>query len=692
MTRRRTKYALMTGALIACVTGISGLSIALGEGFSTRLDATATRDHSLDERTERLIENLSGAHELVISADLARLSPAASGALGDLLDALDRTQNLTVTVVDSREALADLIDRLATRDADDVLAHTQAITESLGQINAAITDARTLTANLRVYDTPDGGLRALLDAAGASLERAATGLEPLDERFADLRERPYPGATLPEADVALSELDEPGARLVNALNALDRTLSDMRQTAAGADDASAAEWARTQQAIAERVRTELRRADDALRGVGPLEPVRLSRAIERTELILLIGPERTTALGVRTLVPDANATGADAVRLVREGESTLATALASAAVEHPPILVLVHGAQQPLLDRNGQPVAQLEGAFGALANRLQQRGMGLAEWAVSANMPMPDRAALDPSGERPIVWMTTGIPAPQSRDRYARVLKLGTGISRLIQNGESVLLTLPPSDAEAIGSNDTIASVALAFGLAVRTGTPLITAADGRDFRLQLVRDVAEGSALAPSVEGLPVLLPMPSPIELMDPLPTGVSAEPLLIVPGDSETWGESKWFELIYAQNAPPPTPTRDADRDRLQGPYVVAATASRVRTPGEPSPTIEGVQRLVVITGADDWFSGSALLAEQTVDGARSLQFPGNGALFDASISYLAGLDELLAREARTADVARIRALSGRELFTLRLLLIGGLPLGILLVGGVWRVARG
>ncbi|GAB4547938.1 MAG: hypothetical protein Tsb0013_08160 [Phycisphaerales bacterium] len=692
MTRRRTKYALLTGALIATITGVCGLAVVLGDAYTLRLDATATRAHSLDERTVRLIDNLEGEHELVISADLSRLSNAARGALGDLLDALDRAGSLRVTVVDSRDTLADLIARLAARDAGVVEAHRGAIETARGHAQDASREARALASELREFETISTQVRTNLDAGAASLERAADDLAAIDDELGSLAARAYPGADLPEADAALEALDPPGARLVTALNAVDRELGATRRTAAGAGDDASAEWARAAQEIADGARTALRRADDALRALEPLEALRIARAIERQELILLIGPGRTTALGVRTLVPDASATGADAVRLVREGEQALATALASAAVEHPPIVVLVHAAQQRLLDDSGRPVPELSPAFGGLADRLAQRSITLAEWAVSAGMAMPTRAALDPTGERPIVWMTTGIPAPGSRDRYRRLIEFGAGVSRLAQNGESLLLTMPPSDAESLGQTDPLASVARGFGLDVRTSTPLITSTQGGVFRGQDVREVSEGSALSASVEGLPTLLLMPSPIALVDPAPAGASASPLLVVPASDDTWGESDWFGLVYAQGATPVTPTKDPARDALEGPFVVAATSSRVRTPGEPAPTIDGAQRLVVVTGSDEWYATGVLTTEQDVDGVRTLQFPGNAALLDASISYLAGLDELLVREARSADVARIRALTPGELLALRLVLIAGLPIGVLVVGGVWRVVRG
>ncbi|MEM1422999.1 MAG: hypothetical protein AAGH64_03250 [Planctomycetota bacterium] len=689
--RRRTKYALMTAALLATITGVSGIAVVLGDAYSLRLDATATRDHSLDERTERLIAGLGAEHELVLSADLSRLSRAAGGALADLIDALDRTENLRVTVIDSRATLADLIRRLAERDAAEVAAHRGAIASARGGIDTAVEDALELASRLRAFDPENASARANLDAGAAALERGASELRDLAERFDAFASGAYAGAELPEADAALDGLDPAGARLIAGLNTIESELATTRRSAAASMDDEAASWAGGAQAIAERVRSALRGADDALRALGPLEPLRIARAIERQELILLIGPERTTALDVRTLVPAIGATGADAVRLVREGEQTLATALASAAVEDPPIVVLVHAAQQRLLDDEGRPVPQLEQAFGGLSRRLAQRSIDLAEWAVSAGQAMPTRAALDPTGRRPIVWMTAGVPAPGSRDRYRRLVDFGTGVSRLAANGESLLLTLAPSDAVSLGETDPLANVARQFGLEVRTETPLITSTDGGVFRGQDVRETLPGSALSASVEGLPLLLLMPSPIDVVDPAPAGVEASPLLVAPDNPGTWGESEWFGIVYARGASPPAPTRDAGTDVLDGPFVVGATASRVRTVVEPSPTIDRSQRVVVVTGSDEWYATGVLTGEQEIDGVRSLQFPGNSALLDASISYLAGLDEMLAREARDADVARIGALTDREALTLRLLLVAGLPVGVLVLGGVWRLVR-
>lgn len=675
---RRTRYALMTGALLACITGVGGLAIALGDRFPVRFDMTATRTHSLDERTQRLVDRLDAEHEIVVSADLAALEPSAASTLTDLLDAFDRQGNVRVTIIDSREALADLIGRLAQRERDAIGVHAGAIETVREQVGEARRHALALAEAL--------GARTGTENAASALRTSADALSELDAGLAPLLASPFPGAELPEADRAAEVINDPGARLVTTLNAIERELQSAQRTAAGTDDAETAQWARSALGLLEDARNAMQRASDALRSLEPLEPLRLARALEQRELVLVIGPDRTTALDARSLVPAPDASSADALRTVREGERAIATALDPDAVRRPPIVVLVHGATQHLLGRDGRFAKELDAQFGALHDLLRNRRIGIAEWATAMSEPMPDRDALDPTGERPIVWMLTGVPSPGQQDRYARTLSLSSALERLERAGESLLLTVPPSDAERLGSADAIADIALAFGVDVRSGTPLVNSADTRDIFWRDVRNTEPDGPLSGALSNRPTYLYRPCPIDVLDPAPSGARISPLLVVPDDEGTWGESDWLNTAFGRGRPV---AFDEGEDLDRASYVVALSATRARGAGEPSPTIPGAQRAVVVTGTDLWYSTAALSAVQEVDGSTRLVFPGNRALLDASISYLAGLDEQLTP---TADLARIAPLSDGQVLALRLALIAGLPLGILVVGGVWRLARG
>jgi hypothetical protein len=100
----------------------------------------------------------------------------------------------------------------------------------------------------------------------------------------------------------------------------------------------------------------------------------------------------------------------------------------------------------------------------------------------------------------------------------------------------------------------------------------------------------------------------------------------------------------------------------------------------------------QRVIVI-GSNSWMYDAVTFSQsQLVDGRITTAFPGNLALLESSIAWLAGLDDLIAPGIQSRPIATIIPLEATQLSTLRWILLAGIPGCILILGVSSRVIFG
>jgi hypothetical protein len=126
----------------------------------------------------------------------------------------------------------------------------------------------------------------------------------------------------------------------------------------------------------------------------------------------------------------------------------------------------------------------------------------------------------------------------------------------------------------------------------------------------------------------------------------------------------------------------PKFDAGQDE-RGPWTLAAAVERANA---------GSKQRVVVVGSSGWFFDTITQAAASVDGRVVAQFPGNMELFDASVLWLTGGDELIAQSPQADAVPLVGAIDPQRLLVLRLLLILGVPLAVLALGVAHRVVFG
>jgi hypothetical protein len=122
-------------------------------------------------------------------------------------------------------------------------------------------------------------------------------------------------------------------------------------------------------------------------------------------------------------------------------------------------------------------------------------------------------------------------------------------------------------------------------------------------------------------------------------------------------------------------PNPPTFDPPRDSNAGPWTVALAAER------NAQGLDRPQRLIVI-GTNFWFTDLVTAQPTQVDGR----------IAESSIYWLAGQDRLIAQSATARAIPVIGPVSAAKLRAFRWGAIAGLPLGVLVLGALWRVLRG
>lgn len=702
---RRTRYTLRTLVLVIAVTAGVVFALILGQRWGTRLDLTATREHTLSPRTIGILASQTQPANIVVSADVSKVDPRSWERVTGMLSEFARIRSasgasVNIRTIDSGasgagEQAAAVVAEIAARDAETVKKQRAVLTE-VGETLATSPPALASLAdqiNTRADTITDAAAQEKARQLAAALRVAAKDAPDAAERVKAAASTT--SDALPEADTAALAA---GPLLLGTLKALDEAAA-LQPPIPGLSAA----------------RDRIAVANDALRSLRPLEALSIRRALAERPTVIVYNHRATSAIDFDTLFPRSagSATTTSTAAPLFVGEELLSTAVASLNIDRRPILVLVHAERERMLDDSTRPTPTAANAIGKLLERLSLRRVDIAEWPVALDATRTVLTKLDPTGARPVVWFVLPAPARTSADprrggsiadRPQRVQRLADSLRTLLDTNANVLLALEPSEMPAVGEPDPLCEPLKAWGIKPDTSHPIlerIGTPQGPAFSAyQNLRATETASPIGAALSGLSLILHWPMPIEI-DQTP-GVRAAPVYTVTRSPQVWGESNWLALRYANVRKPfqalmpaEMPGPDAGRDRIftpgdttSWPVVIAADRDPpARGPADISPP----QRLVVVA-APGWFEDLYTQAAGTVDGRRVWAFPANAELFESSFHWLAGLDELIAPSPRIRDVPRIEPMTETKLATIRWLLIGGLPLLVLALGFAVRVLRG
>lgn len=726
---RRWRFAIGSTVVVACMTVSLVLVNILGTRFSRTVDVTAGGEHRLSPRAQAVLDGLDGDYRIIVAADQRSLDARSRQDAADVLERFDRASDkLSVTTIDTGSAggaaaYATLVRELVDRDraviesqaaqvrAGD--AKLQAVQEEIGPGFAdAIEKVRGLLPDSAGFERPRAELSIAAQRLRGTVETIARVRSGVEQHLAYTFGEGEEAVAAPRTDLAGESLAAAMETLGALLGQLGKYVGAM---GTAAEIVPAAQDAAKPLALAlERRKDELLVLAEGLRRMPRPDVFRVADALRQTGCVLLVGPRSGNAAAgaiaaletwevyASGVVMDAGLARQDSRRRIEE---LLATGLASVGPRVKPIVVLMHAEPQRLI--GAVPL------FPQGIERLNRRGIDTVEWAVMLEDRPPALARLDPEGKRPIVYLVlspnsaarqaSGPNAPEGDTGGAgRAQRLGAALSTLADDGKNILLSLNPSVFPLSGNADPTAALLARFGLSAQSGKPLLwerLTPRGRlvesDRVVIPVREVQGGSVgmeLAGAIGGLPTSLPWTLPIVPVEGASgsSTSSTTTLAWVPADSVTWQESEWLRLwdtrrdlrAMMPDAPKFDESKDARGSAAGWPVIVAAE----RKEAGLSP-----QRLIAV-GSNGWFADAIAMQQRVVDGRTVPQSPGNFALLESAVLWLAFQDDLIAQSPDAGGVALIGDIEAGRLWRLRLGLIVLLPLLVLALGVVWRVVRG
>lgn len=718
---RKARFVTTTLVALLAATAILITANILGTKYSRRFDLTEAGDQKLAPRTERVLNRVDKPFRIVIAADKRTVGTRSWDRTKAILrDMKWKAPELRFSMLDlaspaDRRSYRQVVQDLIDRDNETLAEQSAAIDRARGAITSLSlflndTLSRRLLEAREAFSagTPEGQrTRLVLENAAAAAridarELAAASARAAEELKAKLDETP-----LPATDRAVQALVGALEPALERLTALQR---DIR--AIVADPANAgppADGAVALIPVIDERRDQTAILLDSLHRLPTPDVLRITAALKDNAAALVIGPSPLPVRAVpldRIFPRTAEGAGRDASRRT---EDALATALAVVMQPVQPIVVLVHGETRYALVDDPQRPGRKQ-VFGNIDERLRSRGIDLVEWPAGMTTTHPSLAALDPEGVRPVVYATlppnsaAAAGSPGELNGMQRAARLGEVVGRLVAEGKPVLFSIAPSIGPTYGDPDPTAIPLQHFGLNADSGRPLLTERITPQGRLvETDRRIIGEEGQIPlnaAVQGLATFFPWPiALLERPTPSNVRVSITPLYTLPADASTWCETQWLrwwqtprdQRMFIPDAPKFDETQDsrwplgrqpAANEKPQR-WIVAAAAERFAV-GLPT------QRAVVVS-SNGWYADAVTELQADLAGQIVPIFPGNIELFEASIMWLAGQDELIAQSAASRAVPVIKPLDDELLARLRLGVVLGLPAAVLLLGLVYRLIR-
>lgn len=681
-------------ALLGAVTlAVSATGLASEPVLRRSVDLTRSRAWTLSERTRALVASLEGDWRIDAIAGGDSIDAVALRQVDEVLARFDGLPTRSGRVVARR---IDPVDPLQTGSYDESLERLERLyAKPLAEVRAA------LETGIGTYEQLATWAGAESNALGALLAQVPTAAEA---RAAATSMPPAPGAiqtprtALADDDrAALDQWRAICARLATDHRAfLDELRAESRSSAkaplgnpsgaAAALESALRAWI-SQCNAADAALRELRRRDplpelvleylreaprrtldmaqrlsaaqDLLARLPELALSEVAAALRAGDAVIVSGPDRAGAIPGWQLLPQAGGGPSSFDRRFR-GEEVIAGALRALERGSAPEVIFVHAEGRSMLRPSGDRLD-----FAAMADALRSVRSSVREW-----QPTIEPRPLARDGRRQ-VWVVVPPLRRAGVDPDPRERRLLEAATRLVEEGEPILLAVTPSVLPLVGQTDPWAILAGRLGVEAKTGSTILELSATSE-RQRVVRGFFEidGESEHEAARGARSMRTVVSePVPLV-PAP-GVEAVPLLEIPVASNRWHEDDWRSAVRRTIEVP-------ESKRLDAPVAVLEAVER-----------RGGGRAVVSGGTGWILSGLADMTGQLGPERVYLRYPGNRELFVGAVGWLADLDgDFGAGSGR--EVERIPRLSRSTLASLAAIAIAGVP-GVSLLAALAVRAR-
>jgi hypothetical protein len=674
-------------AVCAIVIAASWVAMAHHPRWRARIDSTKTRAYSLSDQTARILSRLEGDWSISVVCVESGLEPSIVRQIDEVLDRYDESSDALVVeridpVVERDVArYQQLIERLRMTFSEEVGKWEHALDtgrSAFDSATAAIGAQATATRSMGATLPADHRLRPAIQAASNAMTLLLDAVDPIEQAI-DTALATGEARPIPDYETARSTL---AAALRERANFAAGASTDwerhMRVEGLPADLRAALARGRVE---FERLAGAAQRAADDLAALPPLELVRIGAELAHGEAAVVIGPGRAAVIPAWQLFPRGNlrSTGEGVTFDQRfRGEQLLSSTVQSLLVERMPMIVFVHAGSESMLARRGNAVD----FFGA-STILRAARYDVREWRTSVEREPPR-----PEAGQQAVWIICPPPLVERMSRSAfDVSPEERGLiersRELIDRGESVLITFFPSAMHAFRQADPWQELLAGFGVRPDTSSIIFEEsldAEGQPVKSDAVTVIDPGAehAISRAVAGQGFLASLPVVIGSTSS-GAGAQREVLMHVAADPARWIEPDWTQGPSRLDEP-------TQEQRLSHPAPIAVAATRRHAERQR-------EQRVVAVGSGNWLYSAIADRIVSVGGDRvALLHPGNIEFLQASVAWLAGLDDMIAQSPTSRQIARLEGLDDGVRSRWRWALVAGLPLLSLLTGAaVWLKRR-
>ena len=362
------------------------------------------------------------------------------------------------------------------------------------------------------------------------------------------------------------------------------------------------------------------------------------------------------------------------------GEEQITGALVSLELDQKPLVVFVNSGQQPAIGPRGM--------YQHVADRLETMNFEAKEWNQMGQpgfggQRMPPGPPPQAAPGQKAIWVVPPSPPanPMAPNQNMGGQQVADTIKDQLDQGHAALIMFGPKPGMGFGATDPLVDVVAPWGI-----TPQV---DRQIYRERIVSDrrppVADNAiiiddwpaeaTITEPLRGMQAVFPAASPLVLETKQTTSTRHWTL------ARATGRRLWASSDFTQRNP------KYDEATAANSFVIAAAAEKDQSRVIVVSDVVWASNQITTYGVIPGLGGGPGLAE--VAGAA---FPANAELFVNCIYWLAELDELIARSARTQDIRRVEQMTPGGLQFTRWVLLLGLPLITLVAGmSVWMVRR-
>lgn len=689
-TLRRLRYGSWTLILIGASIAAAIFANIIAAHARVTIDFSAGTQ-TLTARTLSILDSTAEPISIILSADLDAADPAARVAAIDTLALLGESNAITATTINlasptaSSEIDAYTLSVLAFEQQQaetqrELIANTLKRTTSLtAQLNQTADALDTLTAALDQQDRAQlfqqsSLLRVHTESVSAARDAIASASQassvyPPAAQVAGILDTPERLiSTAAQYALAIQRFAQQSAARANALNNFERA------ELARALSSTALQAAETASALeADRI---------ALR---PLTSELIDNTLRQSPALLITAAPvseqpRTVPINPGPLLAQS---GVVAGQRSADIQWVLATGIASAADDKPPLLVYTHAEPTKLFE---QPTRTRRASdLRNFVARLRSERIEVIEWAVALD-PRPPATGNARAADRPVIyWISAGFGDPSQTERGRNREALSGALETLLKNNEPFVLNLGPSELPGLGLTDPIAEVLEAHSVSARTQELLVQSLpNGALSTAPSPRSTKTSNPLADAISNRPAVFP--DAIQL-DPPAAGSAWTPLFTPNSVVAPWQTiTSWIQHPVLNKT-----------DAVRTGFAPPASLKLEDTSGNTVPlrallltrTIEDRIRQTIIA-SDSWYVDSIALNQiETIDGRTTNTLQGNAELVTALVYYTANRDNRIIQGSETAGPPRVPdSFQGRGASVTRYVLTLGVPLIILFAGGLLR----